>query len=341
MGDSSAASRKAGFAFSSFFEYNPGYAFSLPGESDWTAMDYCDYRTLLCPRCMLPVSRVTRYTASYYDPHFRHVCGFEGVLRWARPARPSRVMRPAGEEQVSAGRPMVRSDGSVAPLGRKGKKLSRPTDGSGKGSGIQRGLTPKAVAARTPGRRATATGRAAGKEGLKTKRLEPQPRTVKERSPRESTSRTKGRVTSLRKRGVGGEAELRKREGTKRLKEASLSSTVRGRKIEAGAKGRVPAKVRPRGPKKTATASRQAKPVSISGKKPPVKVSGTTRGARAQGKDGQRAAAKGLRNPASLKAVAAPARGPAQPKGKSQSGRTGASAQVTQRKGTPVRRRAA
>ncbi len=48
-------------------------------------------RALLCPRCLAPVSVVTAHTASYYDPHFTHSCGFKGVLRWSRPARARRT----------------------------------------------------------------------------------------------------------------------------------------------------------------------------------------------------------------------------------------------------------
>ena len=56
-----------------------------------------------CPGCRAAVGQVTIYTASYFDPRFRHRCGFAGVLRWERvvPATARRVPEPRGVEETA------------------------------------------------------------------------------------------------------------------------------------------------------------------------------------------------------------------------------------------------
>ena len=57
-------------------------------------------RTLACPRCLDPVSAVTAHTVSYYDPCFTHDCGFQGPLRWSRPARVRRLKTALPQQAV-------------------------------------------------------------------------------------------------------------------------------------------------------------------------------------------------------------------------------------------------
>ena len=65
-------------------------------------MSHTSRRTLVCPHCLAPVSVVTAHTASYYDPHFAHSCGFKGVLRWSRPVRARHTVSAAKPRHLTA-----------------------------------------------------------------------------------------------------------------------------------------------------------------------------------------------------------------------------------------------